>query len=552
MMKQLADDMRYFMVNKVYLIIIILAAAGAYGFQVSHAAVGIDDTAIGLYFEEGLAPVMGRWTLFVINKLFHISHFSPWITDLAGVFFLLLAGLLWCVLLYRLFGMEVPLLGYTFFAAFFVTCPLISEVYVYYLHNGIGLGYVLSALSLLLIQNVLKKNANAKACCLSLLGAALLMVTAIGCYESFVIVYVIGALFLFIARRVGGTASWAENYCRSVWKWGSFFGIPLLAAVLLRGFLVKLICVVFQLSIPDNFIFGEYRDALSLYAGDITELAMYIKRFWVKYYLNGFVYLPITVLMFGIIILLILCIIYGIKRKDFFLPFAAVVIPVLPVLMILVEGKEPYYRSGQYIPLVGAFSLLLLFRAGQNFLPFWGKCAGVLLATALLWNQCVDMNRWFYVDYLKYEYFKDVMLTVAKDLGRDYDLSKPVIFGGACEVPYTITEDAYVAFDSLQYMIIRKLGDLVDEHLIEKYNAGNGRGYIFAETPVFSTLQWGMTAFDGTAREIKNFLSMIGYEIRIETNLLKIEDASQLRSNMPHFPQKGYIQEYEDYIIVNF
>lgn len=204
------------------------------------------------------------------------------------------------------------------------------------------------------------------------------------------------------------------------------------------------------------------------------------------------------------------------------------------------------------VPLLGAFGVFLMFWIGQALFPKWMKRVGVLLAAALLWNQCADMNRWFYVDYLKYEYFKNVMLTVINDLERDFDLSKPVIFGGACEVPYPIMKEACVDFSSPQYNMIRALGDLVDEHLIEKYNAKGGRGYIFAETPTFSTLQWGVTAFDGTAGEIRKFLNMLGYEIPIVTDLQKIEDAGKRRGDIPHFPQEGYIQEYDGCLIVNF
>ena len=119
-------------------------------------------------------------------------------------------------------------------------------------------------------------------------------------------------------------------------------------------------------------------------------------------------------------------------------------------------------------------------------------------------------------------------------------------------MPYFIAEVAYLNFDSPQYRMIRRVGDLVDEHLIEKFNAEDGRGYCFAETPIASTLQWGITAFDGTAREIKNFMAMHGYEVMIEADLQKIEEAERLRTDMPHFPQSGYIREYEEYIIVNF
>ena len=552
MMKKLTGDLRYFISNKVFCIIVFLAAAGAYGFQVTHAAVGIDDTCTKMYYEEGLAPAVGRWVLFLINKIFHLSDFTPWMTDLAGVLLLVLAALIWCIILRRFFGGEIPKIGYTFFAALFVTCPLISEVYVYYLHNGIGLGYVLSAFSLLLIQSALEKGGDVKTYCLKLLGSGFLMAAALGCYESFAVVYAIGTIFLFIARRVGTENSQRENYHKNIGRWALFFGGPLIISILLRTLVIKVVCTIFNLSIPADFNTVELRSAFSFFEGNLTEMAMYFKRHWVKFYLNGAVYLPITVLVLGIGVLLVISIIFGMKRKDAFLPLAAIAVPILPAMMILVEGKEAYYRSCQYVPLVGAFGVLLLFWVCQTHLPKWGKRVGVLLAAALLWNQCVDMNKWFYVDYQKYEYFKEVMLTVGFDLERDHDLSKPVIFGGACQVPYSIMEDACISFDSPQYQFIRTLGDIVDVHLIEKYNGSGGRGYIFAETPTFSTLQWGVTAFDGTAREIKNFMSMLGFEIQIETDLQKIEDVRPLRDSMPYFPQAGYIEEYEDYIIVNF
>lgn len=547
-------DLRFFVSNKVYCFIVFLSAACAYGFKVTHVSVGIDTTAVSLYYDEGLNPLMGRWTLYLINKVFHLSDFTPWMTDIVGVLLLIFTALIWCVLLYSFWGEEMPLLGYAFFAALFVTCPLISEIFVYYLQAGTSFGHVLCALSVFLVLNTLENQKSNRECCFGLAGASLMLLAALGCYESFAVVYGISALLLFVIRRIERDNSLSQRYCFGVWRWGIFFVIPLVAAVLLRGLVVDLICKIERLSLPENFIFGKYLGIFSRSGVSFSEYAMYFKRFWVKFYLNGFVYLPISVLVFGIMILMIYCVIQGIKRKDLLLPLAAVMVPVLPILLIFVEGKEPYYRSCQYVPLVGAFGVLLLFRVGQAHFPIWGKRVGILFAAALLWNQCFDMNRWFYLDYQKYEYFKDVMITVARDLERDHDLSKPVIFGGACQVPYSIMEDALVDFYSPQYKIIRALGDLVDPHLIEKYNynGSGGIGYVFAETPTFSTLQWGVTAFDGTAREIQSFLRMLGYDIRIEKNLQLIDDVGQLRSDMPHFPQNGYIREEEDYIIVNF
>lgn len=44
---------------------------------------------------------------------------------------------------------------------------------------------------------------------------------------------------------------------------------------------------------------------------------------------------------------------------------------------------------------------------------------------------------------------------------------------------------------------------------------------------------------------------MQGFDFVIETDLEKIEQAEELRTGMPSFPQEGYIKEFEEYIIIN-
>lgn len=66
-----------------------LSALGADGFRVNHPAIGVDDTAIPLYFEDGIAPAVGRWFLYLLNKFIPISTFQPWLTELAAVLILI-------------------------------------------------------------------------------------------------------------------------------------------------------------------------------------------------------------------------------------------------------------------------------------------------------------------------------------------------------------------------------------------------------------------------------------------------------------------------------
>lgn len=547
-MKEFCKDIRFFWTNKFYAAVVSLAAVCSYGFKVSHEAIGIDDTCIPLYFEEGLAPAVGRWTLYVINKIFHISDFAPWVTEAAGVLLMLLAATVWCVVFSRILGRERTMAGYTLFAALFISCPLISEIYVYYLHNGISLAYGLTGISLLFLLKALGTGADKKRRLMHTVTASAFLAVALGCYESFMIVFAVGMVFLFLLLRSFGREE--KKYAEAPWAWAAALFIVAVCAIVFRWLVLRLVLGIFRIEIPESFLV-EYRSVFSFTEMSMAEFFMIFKRFWVKYYLNGFAYFPITVLVLGIAAILIICLVIGIRKKDIFLPIAALGVPVLPLCMVVIEGKETYYRAAQYVPLVGAFAFFFTLVLVKECLPRFCTTVCVALAVVLLWNQCAEMNKWFYVDYLKYQDARNVMLQVAYELEKGYDTGKPIVFRGAYLVPFWIAEDAYLEYGSAEYNRLRSVGDLIDPHLIEKYNADDGNGYVFAETPVNSTLRWGVTAFDGTASELGNFWRMLGYSFRIETDLRKIEEAEKISEEMPEFPQTGYIKECGDYIIVN-
>ena len=157
-MKKWLKDFRKFGEDRLYVFLLALVAVCAYGFMVTHPAVGIDDTPYQYYFEEGLSAIVGRWVMFLLNKVVHVADFAPFIADFAGVLILMLGVTVWAVLFRNLFEAEpacgsrfeskVPRYGYLFFSAIFISCPLISEVYTYYLHNGIATGYLFCGISL--------------------------------------------------------------------------------------------------------------------------------------------------------------------------------------------------------------------------------------------------------------------------------------------------------------------------------------------------------------------------------------------------------------------
>ena len=66
-------DMKNFLKDKVYSVVLFLIGVGAYGFIITHYSIGVDDTAISMYFDDGLAPYVGRTTLFLLNKIIPLT-----------------------------------------------------------------------------------------------------------------------------------------------------------------------------------------------------------------------------------------------------------------------------------------------------------------------------------------------------------------------------------------------------------------------------------------------------------------------------------------------
>lgn len=565
-MKAIIEEMKEFLQCKTFIIVLSLVAACSYGYAIMNPIIGMDDTAIGLYFAEGMAPYVGRWTLFVINKFLKLDEFAPWMMELISVLVLMLSVTLWCVLFRRICRkrVQIPLWSWLVVACMFISCPLISEVFVFYLHNGICLSYGLVALAILYLLESVKRETNEDAkqkrenCrdkMKNLVVASVFLTIALGCYESFAIVFVMGAVLgFFLLRRLHGKMGEESEYQTQVLAWivnGAFVGA---VSLVLRTVILKVINVIYGLEKFD-FYNVSYRSLFGGLLHNSADLFMVLKRFWLKYYVNAICYLPIRVLVIALVLIGLYGLYHGIRKRDIWLPICFTGIIILPVLMCIIEGVETRYRTAQYVPLIGAFAALLilaeLWLFGEKKKNLIFLCCFIF--GVLIFNQCANMNKWFYVDDMKYQHFKETMNQVAYDLERDFDTSKPIVLTGAYKVPYEIAADGYSSFSSEEYRWIWLVTDVVDPHLKEKYYASNGKGYVFTETPVTSTLQWGITAFDGTAKQLFEFWEMHGHSFVCETDKEKIAEAEKIckEKQMAGYPEEGYIFEGEEFIIVN-
>ena len=555
-MKKWYEMFMSFAKNKLYVVLLALTATGSYGFMITHHTIGMDDTPSAYYFEEGLAAIVGRWVLYLMNKVVSVAEFAPFLTDLAGVLILMVAVTVWCVLFYSVLKDRVPLYGYLFFACVFISCPLISEVYVYYLHNGIAIGYLCCGISLLLFLDGLAAKRQGW---ISLAISALFLCVALGCYESFMMVWLMGVCMILALKRM----------CMEKGNVPAVIGIAgavALVAMVLRSMIIAGVTAVFGLE-------GLKAEAIQRSVTELTgwifepdafaNFAMGIKRAYVMYVAYAAVYYPIKIFMWATVVILIAGIVLSIRKKDAWIGLLIVAGYIAAFSLIFIEGKETYYRSAQFLPIVcGLGALFAVWGVSGNVetkttwkvrLTSGSRMLVGFLLGVIIWNQCTDMNKWFYMDWQKYESAKETVHSIAYELERSFDISKPVVFTGIYEIPDTIVDDAYVDFGSLDYFKLIRRTVWLDEHLLEKFY--RDEGILMAQQPQLSVIEWGRTAF-GTDQELINFFRMHGHELK------GIEDADEFESVMteaaeyslglPRFPRAGSIVDMGEYIIVHF
>lgn len=552
-MNQLIKDLKWLLSQKIYIIALAFTAACSYGFAIVTPIIGIDDTAVELYLADGLEVAMGRWTVYLLNKIFHMAEFSPFMMELVGVILLCTGATLFALLLRRLLGEKIGVVACTIFSCIFVSNPIISEVYIYYYHDGVDLGYILTALALFLFVDGMEAVGRKKL--LPFMGSTLLAWVAVGCYESFVILYIIGIIMVLFLRGIAGTDRLTFGY---VIKYLSIGALLTMGTVVLRTVMVEALTAMLGLQeLLDGFSQVDKRSLLEIFdvagqqEGIFEFLKMLIKRYWVVYCVNAIVYLPIWSYMFATLVLGIYAVVSAVRRKAVMFPILFAGMMFAPFLLTLIEGQVHFYRSCQYMPFFTATGVLLLYYAVSKCKRLFQLRHGVAgFALILTFNQAALLNESFYVDYLKYEDAKNTLVRVAWEIENNYGSDIPVVFTGNYSTPQSIWEHYSVGYGSKEFQWIARITDLVDVHLKEKYY--QPFGYSYVGEAINPLIQWGFTAFDGTNGQLIKFLEMHGYSFATVTDAEVLSKAREIGETMPGWPGEGSVILQDGYVLVNF
>ena len=529
-MKELMEEGKRILKRKEYRISLLLTAVLGYGYLWMHPSMGVDDTCVARYFADGFAPTQGRWTLFLLNKLFHIAEFSPFIIDVLGVFFLAVSALLFSIVFEHFSNGKLHRLCSVVFSCVFISYPLITEVYVYYLHNGLGLAYMLSAFALVIVG---LGDGYQK-----FLVAGLALTLAFSCYESLAMVYLLG---IFLCIFLKGLFR-EERLCVKEVVTDILTGcIPIIMALVLRSLASGLIMALIKV---DKGIEHSILESLrALFADGFTEKLKEMAKIFGRYYIvNAAANFSIFLYWLCVLLFAIISIFYTIKRGNWLLLLAVLGVLASPWLLSLIEMKAEPYRTMQALAVFCGFSLMLLI----HFLlsrkrRLWHYCA-IIISVAVLYHQVFQLNKWFYVDYLKYQEDVDRASKIAYDIEKYATLDKPVVFVGKIKEYGIVKQYAFLDSDSAAYKFI--------SWVYNKIGMGDPGDYSTEQNLVwYSLFDWGVDAFDEAGTELIHFFQYHGVLLK-KPDQGMVDEAINNSGEMGVWPKEGSIVEKEEYVIV--
>ena len=345
-----------------YCSIVILTALFSYGYNITHYAIGVDDTAMELYFEEGLSVCTNRWTIFFLNKVLHFNIISwpTWLVEGLAVCILVFSFSLWCFLLSKVLksvDITLPEWLYGLAAALAVSCPIISEVWVYYIHNGVAIAYGLTALALLLFMQSLQHGG--RYCPVKIAGSGLCLAAALGCYETMMDCFLIGAFVIFMILQALSDKWQNRTYDIRPFPWAVKGGIVLTVSLLVRASMHELFMSVYHLDNMAKYGVNNYNSLFGDLFVTPGALGLLIKKMYLRYCVNAVAYLPITFLVLSGGIIGFLAVFFAIKKRNLWVFMCVPAMVLVPVLSSIVAGRAAAYHSAQFVPIIIMASFII-------------------------------------------------------------------------------------------------------------------------------------------------------------------------------------------------
>lgn len=527
-------DLRELIHCKSVLIPVILTVILGYGFTLLHPSVSVDDTAISWYMDEGQILLQGRFFPYFIQRILPVYRFQPVVTDLLAVLSMTAGFLLFSCVLDRAAEGNLSFPWRTVFVCLALSYPLIVEIFIYMqVSFTIGIGYLLTSAAAAALLSYWKSGKKRFLAVVTVLSCLLA-----GSFESFLAVLVCEVVMLLILQKIYG-----PDEKRPIKR----FSARMLscAGAIAAGLILKAgIMGIIRFTHHELFSTGinPSQNAILWDSGNFSEIfSEMVRLISIKYLLHAFSYLPLSIYalcFFGCIFAAILC---AVQRRGT-LAFQFLALALSTQALSFIQGDAQRYRTCQCFAVFTAF----LFMMAGNFIcqkinRKWIHTLAGTLAAFLCLLQSQDLNRWFSLDYTRWQFEEKLIVSAAQEVVHSYGDEKPVIFTGSVTLPDFLSESFSVPENGIEVRIARKI-----------YTAA-GKEYVrpwLTETLQNSVITWAISALDGAGGQLRILLSWEGYDFPACTEK-QYQEAETRSADFPVYPAEGSIQDCGEYIIVH-
>lgn len=560
MIKQIREQAAYFIKNKWFMVMLVLATAAGYGYVLTHGTCGIDDVSIDLYFEGGIGVAIGRWPYFLINKIIPIAKYTPFIGDFITIIVMMLAAIVWCVLLRMLIPKQVPIWAYIVFAVMFMDYSINADVFVFYLQNGLGWVHLFSVFSLVAFLYLSKERVNVKEQIVIRIVVIGMLTIAISFYESAANIFLTGVfLVVFLDLLMEGKKSVFRGIglLRTLFFAGRYLVYAIIARRIMRSILMR------AFNLAPYVIFRNVDKAEWLFAGSIDSILKKMQELLAQIYCDYFavsvIYYPVLLFVVCSVIYTIALVYFSWKKKDTMLFVVGLGVYVSLFALCFIAGDIMAYRACQ--PLV-IFVAVVFFGivVALDRTPKWKQLCGSILIIVSISYSIYDMNQWFALDYEKTEYEMQIIDQIAEELnsGKYNVEEKPLVFVGNFELPDELYNKYCITPDDFGWNAVVRAAVQAGRVVEGNYCYGQNNN---------SIIDWSIHAFEsycGYNVPIRQLFEYRGYDfLWADDTTIRSVFATHYTSDWhtrfhyveaykgaAQFPEEGYIEETTDCIII--
>lgn len=485
--------------NKVYVLFLILTGIAAFGFTITHFAMGIDDFGLGHYMD--LSPESSN-NMLQQGRLLHIALYYltglmdviPFLNNFLSAALIVFSALLLSGLADVASNRRFNTFEHVIFSGIYISSPVMAFKFIYDL-DVVAVAVSSAACVLAVIFGFSFVQTHKRT---DLFKALAMLLLTVSSYETFNAVFIIMVLFVLLLEALYGEKKPGE-LCRA----GLKLALTLIAALAAYYILVTVLqACTGNLNHTRLSLFNRGKPVIDLLKGIAYRLLNFKLFSMAEFTVTAVLSVPAAVY-------------YSVRKKSAFIFLLFAGMGAFSIFMPVIQGQL-YYRTCQTFGLFIAIIVLMImdiFR-DKRVLRAFCACAAALL---LIW-QLKDVNLLYYKDWANYQKNVYALHNIATELNSGYSIErKPVCFVNRDYNSFLMSWEA----DKDQYEI--------------------------GESPIVSAVAF---CGDITCPELIRLFEYQEYTFLIQPSWEQAQKAIEYSKSMPGYPKDGYISELEDIIVV--